>query len=135
MAVKKIYVQVEDEDGTVVFRDEHTSSRFGVVATDWTIPDRVRLGEYRILVKTYPGRDVDEMGDSDDENNPLSAAADRRTVRISRYELPTFVVNAKPDRSYYLPEQKASVAISASYLFGKPVPKAAVRVSPLEERR
>jgi hypothetical protein len=135
LATKKIYVQVEDEDGTVVFRDERTSSHFGVVATDWTIPDRVRLGEYRILAKTYPGQDVDTDDDSEDEDNPMSAAADRRTVRISRYELPTFVVNAKPDRSYYLPEQKASVEISAAYLFGKPVPKAAVRISQLEERK
>jgi MG2 domain/Macroglobulin domain MG3 len=134
LATKKIYIQVEDEDGTVVFRDDRTSSRFGVVATDWTIPDRVRLGEYRILAKTYPGRFVDEDEDSDDEDNPLSAAADRRTVRISRYELPTFVVDVKPDRSYYLPEQKASVDVSAAYLFGKPVPKAAVRISRLEQR-
>jgi hypothetical protein len=135
LATKKIYIQVEDEDGTVVFRDELASSRFGVVATDWTIPDRVRLGEYRILAKTYPGQDVDTDDDSEDEDNPMSAAADRRTVRISRYELPTFVVNAKPDRSYYLPEQKASIEISAAYLFGKSVPKAAVRISQLEERK
>ncbi len=134
LAAKKIYIQVEDEDGTVVFRDERTSSRFGVVATDWTIPDRIRLGSYRILAKTYPGQYVDTDDDSDDEDNPMSAAADRRVVRISRYELPTFVVNAKPDRGYYLPEQKASVDINAAYLFGKPVPKAMVRIAQLEER-
>jgi hypothetical protein len=134
LAKKKIYIQAEDEDGTVVFRDERTSSRFGVVATDWTIPDRLRLGEYRIVAKTYPGQSVDEDADSD-EDNSISAAADRRTVRISRYELPTFVVNAKPNRSYYLPEQEASVDITAAYLFGKPVPKAAVRIARLEERR
>jgi hypothetical protein len=135
LRTKKIYLQIEDEDGNVVFRDERTSSHFGVVATDWTIPDRAKLGEYRIVAKTYPGQSVDTDDDSDDENNPMSAAADRRTVRISRYELPTFVVNANPDRSYYLPEQKASVEINAAYLFGKPVPKAAVRISQLEERK
>ncbi|HWC17184.1 MAG TPA: MG2 domain-containing protein, partial [Terriglobales bacterium] len=134
ISTKKIYLQVEDEDGTVVFRDEHTSSRFGVVATDWTIPDRIRLGSYRILAKTYPGQYVDTDDDSDDEDNPMTAAADRKLVRISRYELPTFVVNAKPDRMYYLPEQKASVEISAAYLFGKPVPKASVKIAQLEER-
>jgi hypothetical protein len=133
IAAKKIYLQVEDENGTVVFRNERTSSRFGVVATDWTIPDRIRLGSYRILAKTYPGQ-YDTDDDTDDEDNPMSAAADRKIVRISRYELPTFVVNAKPDRGYYLPEQKASVEISAAYLFGKPVPKASVRIAQLEER-
>jgi hypothetical protein len=80
LATKKIYIQVEDEDGTVVFRDERTSSRFGVVATDWAIPDRIRLGEYRILAKTYPGRFVDEDEDSDNDENPMAAAADRRTA-------------------------------------------------------
>jgi hypothetical protein len=134
ISAKRIYLQVQDEDETVVFRDERTSSRFGVVATDWTIPDRIRLGSYRILAKTYPGQYVDSDDGSDDEHNPISAASERKIVRISRYELPTFVVNAKPDRSYYLPEQKASVEISAAYLFGKPVPKAFVRIAQLAER-
>jgi len=132
-AAKKIYIQVEDQDGTIVFRDERNSSRFGVVATDWTIPDRLKLGEYRIMAKTFSGQFADDA-DSDDDDNPLSAAADRKTIRISRYELPTFVVNAKPDRTYYLPGEDAAVDIGAAYLFGKPVPKAAVRISRLEKR-
>jgi hypothetical protein len=135
LPAKKLYLQVEDEDGTVVSREERSSSRFGVVAMDWSIPERVKLGEYRIIAKTYPGRYADEDDDSNDEDDPIAAATDRRTVRISRYDLPTFVVNAKPDRPYYLPEQKASVEISAAYLFGKPVPRAKVRISRLEERR
>jgi hypothetical protein len=95
LAAKKIYIQIEDEDRTVVFRDERTSPRFGVVATDWTIPDRIRLGSYRILAKTYSGQYVDTDDDSDDEDNPMSAATDRRVVRISRYELPTFCRQCK----------------------------------------
>jgi hypothetical protein len=134
LAAKSIYLQVEDEDGTVVFRDERISSRFGVVATDWSIPDRLRLGEYTIVAKTYPGQYAD-ADESDDDENPMSAAADRRSVRISRYELPTFVVNAKPDRSYYLDDQKATVEISAAYLFGKPLPKGSVRIARMEERK
>ncbi|MFN8006045.1 MAG: MG2 domain-containing protein [Terriglobia bacterium] len=134
LAAKKIYLQVEDEDGTVVYREERTSSKFGVIAADWTIPDRIKLGDYRIRAKTYPGRFVDSDHDSDDEDTPMLAAADEKSVRISRYELPTFVVNAKPDRSYYLLEQKASIEVSASFLFGKPVPKAAVEITRLQAR-
>jgi hypothetical protein len=134
LAGKTLYFQIQDQDGAIVFRDEHKSSRFGVVATDWAIPERVKLGEYRIRVKTYPGSYVDEEDDSEEGNNSLTAGAASKTVRISRYDLPTFVVNAKPDRSYYLPGQKTSVEISAAYLFGKPVPKAKVRISRLEER-
>ncbi|HTM37927.1 MAG TPA: MG2 domain-containing protein [Terriglobales bacterium] len=133
---KKIYLQIEDEDGTTVFRDERYSSRFGVISLDWAIPDRLRLGEYMILAKTYPGRYVESDEDSDDEEeNALTSAMDRRVVRISRYELPTFVVNAKSERNYYLPDQKASIEVNAAYLFGKPVPSAKVRVSRLEERK
>jgi uncharacterized protein YfaS (alpha-2-macroglobulin family) len=93
----------------------------------------LKLGEYHILAKTFPGQSADDA-DSDDDGNPLSAAADRKSIRISRYELPTFVVNAKPDRTYYLPGENASVDISTAYLFGKPVPKATVRISRLQER-
>ena len=131
---KKIYVQVEDEEETIVFREERTSSRFGVVTADWTIPERVRLGDYRVSAKTYPGRYVDEDNDGDTRDY-MSPMRESRSVRISRYDLPTFVVNAKPDRPFYLPDQKASVEISADYLFGKPVQRAKVRVAQLASRR
>ena len=129
---KKIDLQVQDQDGTTVFRQERITSRFGVVSCDWTIPERVKLGEYQISAQVKPGGVADQGDNSSDDDLP--AAEDRRSIRISRYELPTFVVNAKPDRSYYLPEQKPSVEIDAAYLFGKPVPKASVRISQLEER-
>jgi hypothetical protein len=45
-------------------------------------------------------------------------------VTISR----TFTVAAQPDRSYYLPGQNASVAISAKYLFGKELTHGAVKL-------
>jgi hypothetical protein len=128
---KKLYLEVQDEDDSVVFREEHATTRFGVAAVDWSIPDRVRLGEYRIIAKTFPGRSADY----EDDDPPEISASDRRVVRISRYDLPTFVVNAKPDRAFYLAGQKAAVEIGAVYLFGKPVPKAAVRIARLEERR
>jgi len=102
---KKIYLQIEDEDGTVVFRDERYSSRFGVVSADWNIPDRLKLGQYGISAKTYPGQYIDDDDSDDDGDNAVTSAMDRRVVRISRYELPTFAVNAKPDRAYYLPDQ------------------------------
>ena len=42
--------------------------------------------------------------------------------------LPNFTVAAQPDRSYYLPGQNASVAISANYLFGEEVTHGAVKL-------
>ncbi len=128
---KKIYLQVEDEDDTVVFREERTTSRFGVAAADWTIPDRIKFGSYRVAAKTFPGT----YSDDDDDPDALSASSDRKVVRISRYDLPNFVVTVNPDKGYYLPGQKPRVTVNAAYLFGKPVSKARVRVARLEERQ
>jgi hypothetical protein len=122
LADEKIQLTVRDEDDTIVFRDERTSSRFGVVSADWMIPDRLRLGQYSIEAR--------KGSDDDDSSRPSG----RRSVRISRYDLPTFVLNVKPDRPYYLPAQSPSVEINVAYLFGKPVPRAAVRVARREDR-
>src|SRR5206468_11327303 len=56
------------------------------------------------------------------------------TVKISRYDLPNFTVNVKPDRAYYLPEQDATVTVNADYLFGQPVKRGHVRVVRETER-
>ena len=88
---------------------------------DWEVPENVRLGQYAIKV----GGSAD---DSEDE-------AGYQTIRISRYELPTFTVNVAPDRGYYLPGQNAAVTVSADYLFGKPVTKGHVKVARETEHR
>src|SRR5260370_3706294 len=49
-------------------------------------------------------------------------------VTISRYELPNFVVNLNPDKSYYMPGQNAEVEVRGDYLFGKAVKHGHVRV-------
>jgi len=98
-------VSVADSQTASAFSSVLTTDRFGVAGVDWNIPGNQKLGEYRIR-----------------------AGESTRTVKISRYELPTFTVTASPDRSYYLPGQNATVEIRAQYLFGKPVPGATVRV-------
>jgi hypothetical protein len=112
---------IEDEDQTLAFRATAETSRFGVARADWEVPEHLRLGEYAI--KITPGAE-----DSDDE-------AGYQTIRIGRYELPTFTVNVAPDRGYYLPGQNAKVTVSADYLFGKPVSKGRVKVARETEHR
>ena len=93
---------------------EHTlsTSHFGIATADWEVPRKAQLGEY--LVKA--------------ELTGTSEAQTQATIRISRYELPTFTVKAKSDQTYYLRGQNAFVEVSADYLFGKPVQQATVRV-------
>jgi uncharacterized protein YfaS (alpha-2-macroglobulin family) len=114
-------LKIYDMESTTVFRADFKASRFGVASVDWRIPDDARLGEYNI--EAHIG-----------EESPRRAWG-LSGIRISRYDLPNFVVNVKPDRGYYLPGQNAEVVVSADYLFGQPVKRGRVRVVRETERR
>ncbi len=124
LANKDVELAVEDEEGNVQFHEMVKTSRFGVASADWNIPQKLRLGDYEAGAAVKGSED-----DDDYESQPASA-----TLRVSRYELPTFTVKAEPDRKYYLPGQDARIAISADYLFGKPVQNATVRLVKQQDR-
>jgi hypothetical protein len=113
-------LKITDPEGKTVFEAELKSSRFGVVSADWAIPEDIRLGDYRLKVGAEDG---DDDGESEAE------------VKISRYEVPNFAVQVKPDLPYYLPGQNANVAVRADYLFGQPVKRGRVRVVREASRR
>jgi hypothetical protein len=115
-------VRVLDEENTLVLRRTVATDAFGVAHLDWAIPANILQGSYRIRAGAGTDEDAERGG---------SAV---KYVRIYRYNLPNFRVVAKPDRDYYLPAQNAEVAISAEYLFGKPVTRGKVRVVEEEER-
>jgi hypothetical protein len=117
LANRNILFKIDDPEGTAVYRSVVTSSRFGIASTDWSIPENVRLGDYRIHVLVDEGN---EEGEDTSET--------MYDVRISRYDLPNFSVTAQPDREYYLPGQNAEVRVRADYLFGQPVKRGRVRV-------
>ncbi len=111
---------ISDPEYSKVFRSELVTSRFGVASVDWQIPDGTRLGDYQVKIETGD----ESLGESNES----------QTIRISRYELPNFAVNPKPDRTFYLPGQNAEIEVRADYLFGKPVTKGHVRVVRETER-
>lgn len=117
IANSPITLKINDPDGEVSFRTELKTSNFGIASADWSIPANTRLGNYQVQFST------------EDEDNSNSA-----WVKISRYDLPNFTVNIKPDRSYYLPQQNAAVEVEATYLFGQPVKRGHVRVVRETER-
>lgn len=108
----KVAVLVEDGDGERAHTAELTASKFGIVQEDWILPESAPLGTYSIELEL---------------NEPSTTLA-RHVIRVSRYELPKFQVTVKPDRTAYLPDQTPLVAITGSYLFGKPVPGGLVKV-------
>jgi hypothetical protein len=118
LANKDVAIAIEDEEGDEQFHETVKTSRFGVAHTEWNIPQKLRLGTYQAMANV--------KGPEDEDDYYFQPA--RASLRVSRYELPTFTVKAEPDRKYYLPGQDATVEISADYLFGKPVQKASVRL-------
>lgn len=117
-ASREITFTIEDDDGNEQFRESVKTSDFGVAAVDWEIPEKARLGPYQINTRCAG-----------------SESWTRSEVRISRYELPQFVVHPETDKPYYLPGQSPKVEVTASYLFGKPVTRGKVRIMRAEERR
>lgn len=115
---KSLTMTITDPENQVVHEAELKTSRFGIANSEWTIPEGTPLGDYDLVFKT---------DDDDDESYSTR-------VKISRYELPTFTVNVKPDRSFYLEGQRATVEVKADYLFGKPVTRGHVRVVQETER-
>lgn len=114
VADQRSTLKISDPENTTAFRTELNTSRFGVASADWTIPENTRLGDYRIEVEV--------------EGDKYEGSSGAATVKISRYDLPNFSVNVKPDRPYYLPAQNAEVEVRADYLFGQPVKRGHVRV-------
>ncbi len=108
--------KITDPEDTVVFRSRIVTSRFGVASADWPIPENARLGDYTVT-----------FGDDD-------SSSGTHKVKISRYDLPNFTAEVKPDRPFYLPGQNAEVLVRASYLFGQPVRRGRVRVVRETER-
>ena len=121
IAEEAVELRVLDPDNTLVFRSNLRTSKFGIASADWPIPGNLRLGDYRLQADF--GEDRSEAGGAS------------TSVKISRYELPTFTVLSKPDRAYYLPGQNARVEVHADYLFGQPVTHGHVRVVRETERR
>ena len=121
IAGQLVILKILDPEETLVYRTKLQTSHFGIAATDWQIPDNLRLGTYQIQAT---------FGEGHYEDSGASAS-----VKISRYELPSFAVTAKPDLNYYLPGQNASVEIRADYLFGEVVRHGHVRLVRETERQ
>ena len=114
VADKPLEFRIYDSENTLVYKTDLKTSRFGIASADWPIPANQRLGSYTLRA---------DFGEADSEDG-----GGRATVKVSRYELPTFAVSAKPDRSYYLPDQSAEIDVHAGYLFGQPLIRGHVRV-------
>ncbi len=95
--------------------------KFGIASADWQIPSNLRLGEFTISAS---------LGSGDWYSN---AEAEQK-IKISRYDLPDFSVEAAPDAAYYTSSRNAKVKVTARYLFGEPVKQGHVRIARVSSR-
>ncbi|HNH82072.1 MAG TPA: MG2 domain-containing protein, partial [Acidobacteriota bacterium] len=117
LALAGVPVEFEVNDSTYseVFRTVSLTSKSGIAAVDWTIPE------------TQPTETLTIQAQVMDSTSEVIGST-LQQVKISRYELPQFVVTAQTDRSFYLPGQTATVNAQALYLSGEPIREGTVRV-------
>ncbi len=114
IAKENIEFKLQDPDNKTVLSGKSQTNDFGIASIDWELPDSIELGPYGLRVSL--------------PDNDQYLTQEWTNVRISRYDLPSFSVASKTDRSYYLPDQNASIEISARYLFGKNLTKGKARL-------
>lgn len=108
-------VIVSDPQSHEVRRFRLTTNRFGVVAADWRIPEDAGTGMYEVRVSLL-----------DAEDGETRRGMSSTYVRVQRYELPQFSVQATAAKSWYFYDQPVEINVDAKYLHGKPLPAAKV---------
>jgi hypothetical protein len=100
---------IADPKGNVIFKQQRTTSTYGISAVDCPLADEILEGPYTVACTV------------DDTQSTL-------TVQVKKYVLPKFKIDAELDQPYYQPGQKMEAKIHAQYFFGKPVAGASVNI-------
>jgi hypothetical protein len=116
-----VELAITDPENLNAFRTKVTTSKFGIASADWQVPSNLRLGDFDISASLASG-DWYESGDAEQK------------IKISRYDLPTFSVEASPDFPYYTKDRNAHVKVTARYLFGEMVKQGQVRIARVSSR-
>lgn len=109
LANAEAVLEIEDPNGTKIFKKAGRASEFGIFAADFRLADEVNLGTYRIR-----GR--------------VGGIESERTVEVSHYVLPKFGIAMTTDRSFYAPGETLTATVEARYFFPQPVAGGRVEV-------
>jgi uncharacterized protein YfaS (alpha-2-macroglobulin family) len=109
LASKAVIFEVEDPKGNKVFKEEQTTSEFGIAAATFQLADEIIEGRYTLRVT-------------------LDSTNTEKKVRVERYVLPQFKVKIDTDKPFYLAGEKIKGTVQADYFYGKPVKEAKVTV-------
>ncbi|MBN1180281.1 MAG: Ig-like domain-containing protein [Anaerolineae bacterium] len=103
-----VLVNVYDDQGEIIFHDEHALSDMGTFDGELTLGQEATLGYYYIEVQMGPDH-VDGIG-----------------FQVAEYRRPEFEVTVTPERDEVLAGDEVDVAVQATYFFGAPVANADV---------
>lgn len=104
-----ITITIADGKGNQVFRENLTTSAFGVASTDFQLAREVNSGNYKITA---------QLGNTTSE----------KTVTVEHYVLPKFNVTMQTERDYYTPGAHVVGTLDAAYFFGKDVSEGEVTI-------
>jgi hypothetical protein len=102
VAEQPVTITVADPKGTVIFKKQGATSRYGIAAAECELASEILEGAYAVACR---------VGDTES----------KLTVQVEKYVLPKFKFGVELDQPYYQPGQTAVGRVQADYFFGKPV--------------
>jgi anti-sigma factor RsiW len=101
-AGQQIAFTVAGPQGQRLADDTGNASEFGIAAFNFALPADAPHGQYTLQAN-------------------LDDTISERTVTVGDYDLPAFHVTLETDRDYYVPSERVTGTVQATYFFGRPV--------------
>jgi uncharacterized protein YfaS (alpha-2-macroglobulin family) len=111
---RDVRVEVVDGRGASVFDGRARLDRFGAFSLDVPLPKTAHLGDARVVASVRHAADT---------------ATFMRAFALAAYVPKEFEVHVDADRTSFIRGDEAIFSVDASYLFGAPMPHAAVHVA------
>ena len=108
-----IRVRATNPKGEEIYRKDFTSSEFGSVNGDLTLPAETPLGVYNVSAAIMKGDSEENLGGTQ--------------FRVEEYKRPEFEVTVSAPTEAKRPGETIAARINARYYFGSPVPNAKVK--------
>ena len=99
---ENIVIEIDDPEGSKLFRTEQDCNEWGIASTNFTVTDQMSLGNYKVLAK---------VGETEA----------KKSVTVKDYVLPRFQISFSDVKSWYTVDEDITGTIHCKYFFGKVV--------------
>ncbi|MGE3804864.1 MAG: MG2 domain-containing protein, partial [Gemmataceae bacterium] len=107
---EKVEFAITDPKGNLIYKQERSTSAYGIAAAECPLASEVTEGGYTITCR-------------------IGKVESKRRVEVNKYVLPRFKVDLSLDLNFYEPGQPVRGEVQVDYFFGKPVANADVEVA------